>query len=129
MTLQDKTKADIIIATIILFSFIAFLGFIFIFAKDEGTIGDGVIVNFIADYIIYLFPFVLLGHFQIINFYILLLLTGLNVLFYSLLLARLLSKVLLDMKSYQPYKLTIIVASVVPLGILIYFIFLITTSK
>lgn len=129
MTLQDKTKADIIIATIISFSFIAFLGFIFIFAKDEGTIGDGVIVNFIADYIIYLFPFVLLGHFQIINFYILLLLTGLNILFYSFLLARLLSKVLLDMKSYQPYKLTIIVASVVPLVILIYFIFLITTSK
>ena len=130
MTLQNKIKADIIIATIISFSFIAFFGFIFIFAKDEGTIGDGFIVNFIADYVIYLFPFVLLfEHFQLFNFNILLLSAGLNILFYSLVLTRLLSKKLLGIKSYKPFKLTIIIGYVIPSIILAHIIFLIATSK
>ena len=96
----------------------------------RGTIGDGFIVNFIADYIIYLFPFVLVyEHFQIFNFNILLLVAGLNILFYSFVLTKLFSKTLLDSKGYKPFKLTIIIAYVIPSIILVYIIFLIVTSK
>ena len=130
MTLKKKTNADIIIATIISFCFIAFVGFIFIFAKSEGTLGDGYIINFIADYIIYLFPFILLyEHFKIFNFNILLIVAGLNILFYSLVLTRLFSKKLMNSERYKPYKLTIIVAYVIPSIFLVYVIFLIATSR
>jgi len=129
MTKHNKTKADITIATIILFSFFAFFGFFIIFFKSEGALGDGLIVNFIADYILYLFPFVLLyEHFQIFSFNIFLFAAGLNILFYSFLMTKLFSYKLMDLKSYKPFKLTITIINVILSVILVFIIFLIATS-
>jgi hypothetical protein len=130
MSLQNKIKIDITLTTIISFSFLAFAGFIFVFSKSEGTIGDGFIINFIADYIIYLFPSVLLcDYFKLYNPSLLLLLTALNILLYSFILTRLFAIKLLNSKRYKPFSLTVITGYVIPLIILLYIISLIVTSK
>src|SRR5438045_9614361 len=109
MTIKDKIKTDIFLATIISFCFVAFLGSIFIYLKSEGAIGDGSIVNFIADHIIYLFPSVLLyNYFKLYNLSILLLLTALNILLYSFIFTRLFATKLSNSKKYQPFNLIIV---------------------
>ncbi len=74
MNVQNKIKVDIILSLVILLTFFIFLAFISILAKEEGTLGNNWILNFIADYIIYIFPLVLLCiHLKFVNTYFLIL--------------------------------------------------------
>jgi hypothetical protein len=123
MTPESKTKVDLFAAGIILFSFLAFISFSAALAKDEGTIGDGAIVNFIADYGLYFFPLLLIGG-SIDVFYagLLIILFGLNILLYSFFVTRLCNKFLVNLKNYKPFLATYYLTIFILLIALIYFI-------
>jgi len=129
MSPESKTKVDVFAAGIILFSFLAFISFSAALAKDEGTIGDGAIINFIADYGLYFFPLLLVG--GLIDFFyagLLIILFGLNILLYSFFVTRLCNKFLVNLKNYKPFLATYYSTIFILLIALTYFINLIINS-
>lgn len=130
MTTEFKTKLDIFTGTTILFSFIAFIGYIFAFAKSEGTIGNCFISNFVADYTLYLFPAIFLADkFNLFSPILLLALFGLNIMFYSLIIVRVSRNFLKSIKRYKPFLATYYLTISILLTILTHIVFLILTSK
>jgi hypothetical protein len=107
MTQESKSKLDILVAATILFSFVALAAFFAAFSKSEGTIGEGAIANFIADYALYIYPLYFIA--SSITFFhsaSLLLVFGLNIVLYAL-LATTLSKILKKLfKKYKPFLAT-----------------------
>lgn len=129
MSPESKTKADIFATGTMLFSFFAFLSFFAAFAKDEGTIRNGLIINFIADYGLDFFPLLLIG--RSIDFSypgLLIILFGLNILLYSFFVTRLCNKFLADFKNYKPFLATYYSTIFILLIALTHFINLIINS-
>ena len=86
--------------SIISLTFIAILGFLLASAKGEGGMGDSIIINFLADYTIYLFPFFLLAIvFNTYYFSLFILLIGINILLYSFIITRLCAKKISNTKN------------------------------
>jgi hypothetical protein len=109
MNFQNKIKIDIILSLIILFSFFAFLGLMGVAAEESGTLGNTWILHFIAEYIVFLFPLVLLCvHLNFSNPYFLILVLEINILLYAFGLIKLFTKKLSNSKKYNPFGLTII---------------------
>ncbi len=128
MTFENKIKTDILVSSIILFSFLLFYGSILVSAKGEGGFGDGIIVNFIADHLIHMFPLVLLWHYLKFEGPYTLLFFGLaNIILYAFVLT-LFSKKLSSITRYRPFNLIIGVAYIIPSIILIQVIYLIIAS-
>jgi len=130
MTVKSKAKTDIFFATLILSAFVFTVCFGFAFGQDEGTLGHGLIENFMADNVFYFFPLLLLEEpLKTHSFAALLTLTGLNLLFYSLIAALLLTNPLVTIKSYKPFNATYYLTMTILLTILAKVIYLIITSR
>ncbi|MDI3321297.1 hypothetical protein [Pinibacter soli] len=130
MTTISKTRIDICLAGTILFVFLFCFSFICAFAKDEGTLGDGAIANFLAEKITYLFPFLLIedcfAEHTFISFFIL---ASANVLAYSTIVTLLFTKSLTNFKIYKPFNATYYLIMTLLFSILARFIYLIAMSK
>ena len=130
LTVKSKAKIDVFFATFILSAFVFAICFVFALAKNEGTLGAGVIENFIADNISYFFPFLLLEEsLKTHSLAALMTLTGLNLFLYSLIAALLLTNPLVTIKSYKPFNATYYLTMTILLTILAKVIYLIITSK
>ncbi|MVN23536.1 hypothetical protein [Mucilaginibacter arboris] len=129
MTLQNKTKSDLFFSAVILLCFIAVVGYLFAFAKSEGTLGNGTIFNLIADYTLYAFPLIFLSDFLKLNTFVGLFgLLGTNILIYSFIVTILLSNRLANFKNYKPFVVTYYSTMAILVVIFIHFIYLLSTS-
>lgn len=126
MTLQNKIKADIAIATILLFSCIAL--FIIVYLEIGGDEKIHNIVGLVGGC---LFPVILLIDYLNISslFYFLPLAIALNILLYAYIFTKLFTKKLCTCKRYKPFDLVHIVAYLIPGIILIRVIYMIAISR
>ena len=130
MTLSNRIRLDVFFATMIFCCFTALFGYFAAFAKDEGTLGNGIVANLIADNTIYLFPLVfLVDIFRNQTFFAAILLTGINILGYSFLAAIVFTNRVSNIKTYKPFLITYYAISAILLMILTYTVFLIFNSK
>jgi hypothetical protein len=130
MTLQNKIRVDVFLSTFILLITTAVAGFLLAFSKYEGALGPGILVNAIADYILYLFPLILLAEqLSQITPFAFLLLTMSNIIIYSCLSVWFLGKILLRARHYRPFSLTYYtVVTILSLLLLRVFIAIITSD-
>ncbi len=129
MTLLNKTRADIMVSSFVLLSFFAFLSYGLAFSQSEGTLGSEEVINFLADYSLFVFPAIfLVVYFKLSGFSPFLLFLGLNVLIYSIFLTILFAKKLAERHNYKPFKLTSLTAYIIPGVILCLVIYLIGSS-
>ncbi len=123
MQTQNKIKADIILSCFIFFSFFAIAAIMLNFAINEGTLGNSLTLNFIADKIIYFFPFVFIcAYLKLSNPYILVFSAVFNILIYSFIIIRLFGKRLQTNNNYGPYNLTVYTTFFILIILLIYVI-------
>ncbi len=123
MRVQNKIKADIILASFIFFSFFAIATIWFYFAIIYGTQGNSPMFNFIADNIFYFFPFLFIcAYLELSSNYILVFTAVINILIYSLILIRLFGKRLQTNNNYRPFNLTFYTTFFILIILLLYVI-------
>ena len=119
MSYKNKIEVDLFVATLLLFSFLAVLGFFLIFAKGEGGFDQNKILFFVADHIAYLFPMALLGK---SSFTLLILLAILNILLYSTMAVTIFTNKLKCSRRYKPFDLIHFIAYAIPAIFVITFV-------
>ena len=115
MSYKNKIKVDLFVATLLLFSFFAVLGFFLIFAKNEGNFDHNKILFFVAENISYLFPIVFLGStFLKFSLLFLIILTSLNILLYSTIAVTLFVNKVNRSQRYKPFDVIHFIAYAIP---------------
>ena len=106
MIKEKKRKVDLFLASLMLISFFALNCILLVVGKGEADIGNGLIANFLADHTEYIFPFVLLTDFKVLDRPIFLLLFFLsNILVYATIMAILFDKII-NFSWYKPFLAT-----------------------
>lgn len=124
-----KIKADVFFTCLTGVLVLFFLCFISAFAKDEGTIGDSIVLNFLADAFGFIFPLLLL--FKLLHqlsFAFFFLLAIVNVLIYTHVLSKLYVKLFSRIKGYKPFMGIFYMINGILILLLIYVLYLICVS-